>query len=149
MNGSAIEVKTTSAKSNEKIRISSEHQLNPKDLENTLFLYVNMVRKSQSDGTTLPDIVKFIHSGLSEPYRSLFEEKLFKYGYISSCEERYTLGFHLRSHKTYKVDEFFPSIVPDNLDNGISEVTYSLDLNACTGFVTEWSEIINVLKGGI
>lgn len=149
VNGSAIEVKTTSAKSNEKIRISSEHQLNPKDLENTLFLYVNMVRKSQSDGTTLPDIVKFIHSGLSEPYRSLFEEKLFKYGYISSCEERYTLGFHLRSHKTYKVDEFFPSIVPDNLDNGISEVTYSLDLNTCTGFVTEWSEIINVLKGGI
>lgn len=149
VNGSAIEVKTTSAKSNEKIRISSEHQLNPKDVENTLFLYVNMVRKSRSDGTTLPDIIKFIHSGLSEPYRSLFEEKLFKYGYIYSCEERYTLGFHLRSHQTYKVDEFFPSIVPDNLDNGISEVTYSLDLNACTGFVTEWSEIINVLKGGI
>lgn len=149
VNGSAIEVKTTSAKSNEKIRISSEHQLNPKDLENTLFLYVNMVRKSHSDGTTLPDIIKAIHSGLSEPYRSHFEEKLFKYGYISSCEERYTLGFHLRSHQTYKVEENFPNIVPDNLDNGISEVTYSLDLNACTDFVTEWNDIINVLKGGI
>lgn len=71
MNGSAIEVKTTSAKSNEKIRISSEHQLNPKDVENTLFLYVNMVRKSRSDGTTLPEIIKSIHSGISEPYRSL------------------------------------------------------------------------------
>ncbi len=149
VNGSAIEVKTTSAKSNEKIRISSEHQLNPKDVENTLFLYVNMVRKSRSDGTTLPDIIKAIHSGLSEPYSSFFEEKLFKYGYISSCEERYTLGFHLRSHQTYKVEETFPNIVPDNLDNGISEVTYSLDLNACTNFVTDWSDIIRTLKGGI
>lgn len=149
MNGSAIEVKTTSAKSNEKIRISSEHQLNPKDVENTLFLYVNMVRKSRSDGTTLPEIIKSIHSGISEPYRSLFEEKLFKYGYISSCEERYTLGFHLRSYQTYKVEDTFPNIVPDNLDNGISEVTYSLDLNACSDFVIEWSDIINTLKGGI
>ena len=149
VNGSAIEVKTTSAKSNEKIRISGEHQLNPKDVENTLFLYVNMVRKSRSDGTTLPEIIKSIHSGLSEPYKSLFEEKLFKYGYISSCEERYMLGFHLRSHQTYKVEEKFPNIVPDNLDNGISEVTYSLDLNACSDFVTEWSDIINALKGDI
>ena len=149
VNGSAIEVKTTSAKSNEKIRISSEHQLNPKDVENTLFLYVNMVRKSRSDGTTLPEIIKSIHSGISEPYRSLFEEKLFKYGYISSCEERYTLGFHLRSYQTYKVEDTFPNIVPDNLDNGISEVTYSLDLNACSDFVIEWSDIINTLKGGI
>ena len=136
VSGAAIEVKTTSAKSNEKIRISSEHQLNPKDVEKTLFLYVNMVRKSRSDGTTLPDIIKVIHNGLSEPYKSLFEEKLFKYGYISSCEDRYTLGFHLRSHQTYKVENDFPNIVPDNLDSGISEVTYSLDLNACTDFVT-------------
>lgn len=149
VNGSAIEVKTTSAKSNEKIRISSEHQLNPKDVENFLFLYVNMTRKSRSDGTTLPDIIKAIHSALSEPYRSLFEEKLFKYGYISSCEERYTLGFHLRSHQIYKVVEKFPNIVPDNLDNGISEVTYSLDLNVCSDFAAEWCDIINALKGGI
>lgn len=149
VNGSAIEVKTTSAKSNEKIRISSEHQLNPKDVENTLFLYVNMVRKSRSDGTTLPDIIKAIYNGLSEPYRSLFEEKLFKYGYIPSCEDQYTLGFHQRSYQTYKVEDNFSNIVPDNLDKGISEVTYSLDLNACVDFVTEWGEIINVLKGGI
>lgn len=148
-NGSAIEVKTTSAKSNEKIRISSEHQLNPKDVENTLFLYVNMVRKSRSDGTTLPDIIKAIHNGLTEQYKSLFEEKLFKYGYISSCEDRYTLGFHLRSYQTYKIEDDFPNIAPDDLDNGISEVTYSLDLNTCGDFVTEWNDIVNALKGGI
>ncbi len=149
VNNSAIEVKTTSAKSTEKIRISSEHQLNPKDVENTLFLYVNMVRKSRSDGETLPGIIKSIQNGLSEPYKSLFEEKLFKYGYIPSCEERYTLGFHLRSHQTYEVKVDFPNIVPENLDNGISEVTYSLDLNACTNFVIKWNDIVNILKGGI
>lgn len=149
VNGSAIEIKTTSAKSNEKIRISSEHQLNPKDVENTLYLYVNMVRKSRSDGTTLPEIIKSIHSGLSEPYKSLFEEKLFKYGYISSCEERYNIGFHLRSYQTYRVENDFPNIISDNLDKGISEVTYSLDINVCSKFAIDWDEIVKTLKGGI
>lgn len=149
ISGSAVEVKTTSAKSNEKIKISSEHQLNPKDMENSLFLYVNMVRKSHTDGETLPVIIESIRNRLSESYKSLFEEKLFQYGYIPSCEDRYTLGFHMRSHQTYKVEDDFPNIVPDNLDNGISEVTYSLDLNACTYFAVEWNDILNTLKGCI
>ncbi|MGN0606608.1 MAG: PD-(D/E)XK motif protein [Oscillospiraceae bacterium] len=149
VNGSAVEVKTAASKSTEKIKISSEHQLNPKDVENSLYLYVNMVRKSRVDGETLPDIIENIQSGLSESHKSLFLEKLFQYGYIPSCEERYTLGFHLRSHQTYKVEYNFPNIVPDNLDNGISEVTYSLDLNACTDFVTEWDDVVNTMKGGI
>ena len=147
VNGSAIEVKTTAAKSNEKIRISSEHQLNPNDVDNSLFLYVNNVRKSRSDGETLPNLIESIQNTLSEPQKSLFEEKLFQYGYVPACMERYILGFHLRSHQTFKVEEKFPNIVPDKLDNGISEVTYSLDLNACTSFVIDWNEIITVLKG--
>jgi predicted AAA+ superfamily ATPase len=36
INGSAVEVKTTASKSTEKIRISSEHQLNPSDVVGTL-----------------------------------------------------------------------------------------------------------------
>lgn len=51
ISGSAVEVKTTSAKPNEKIRISSEHQLNPKDVENSLFLYfVQAVYTNTSSG---------------------------------------------------------------------------------------------------
>ena len=149
INGSAIEVKTTAAKSDEKIRISSEHQLNPKDVDNMLFLYVNIVRKSKTDGESIPVIVERIENKLSEPSKSLFDEKLFKYGYIPSCYEKYTIGFHLRLYQSYKVSEGFPSVVPDILDKGISEVTYSLDLNVCTDYKTDWNSIIAALKGGI
>lgn len=149
VNGSAVEVKSTAAKSTEKIRISSEHQLNPKDVGGTLFLYVNMMRKSHTDGETLPMIIDRIQSKLSESNKSLFFEKLFQYGYISSCKERYALGFYLRSHQVYTVEDNFPNIVPDNLDEGVSEVVYSLDLNVCTDYITTWDDAVNTLKGGI
>ncbi len=149
VNGSAVEVKTTSKKSSERIMISSEHQLNPQDIDNDLFLYVNMVRKSKTDGETIPDIINNIHSVLDEPYKSIFMEKLFQYGYISACMDKYNLRFHLRSFQTYRVESTFPKIVPENLDKGISDVTYSLDLNSCAGFTIEWGGIVNALKGGI
>lgn len=149
INGSAIEIKTTSAKSSEKIWINSEHQLNPKDVSNALLLYVNMVRKSHTDGETLPAVIISIQNCLSEPYKSLFYEKLFQYGYIPSCEERYTLGFHLRSYQIYKVENNFPNITPDILDKGISDVTYALDVNSCSDYTTTWDNAVSILKGGI
>lgn len=147
INSSAIEVKTITAKSIEKIKISSEYQLDPKDVDNTLFLYVNMVRKSNTDGETLSVIIESIQNRLSEPYKSLFLDKLFQYGYIPSCEEKYTVGFHLRTYRVYIVQSNFPNIVPDKIDKGISEVTYSLDLNVCTECTTTWDDAIKILKG--
>ena len=149
INSSAVEVKTTASKSTEKIRISSEHQLNPKDVCGSLFLYVNMVRKSRTDGETLPMIIGSIQNCISEPNKSIFFEKLFQYGYIPSCEERYTLGFYLRSHQVYIVGNNFPNIVPDKLNKGVSEVAYSLDLNTCTDHIIVWDDAVNTLKGGI
>lgn len=146
LGGSAVEVKTTASKSNEKIRISSEHQLNSKDVNSNLFLYVNMVRKSRTDGETLPVIIDSIQQVLTDYNRSVFFEKLFQYGYIPSCEEKYSLGFHLRSYQVYVVESNFPNLVPDDLDRGISEVTYSLDLNACAEFITSWDETVKTLK---
>ena len=55
----------------------------------------------------------------------------------------------MRLYQSYKVSEGFPSVVPDILDKGISEVTYSLDLNVCTDYKTDWNSIIAALKGGI
>lgn len=148
VNGSAVEVKTTALKSSEKITISSEHQLNPKDVDGSLYLYVNMIRSSRTDGETLPMIIESISKMLSESNKELFFEKLFQYGYVPDCEEKYILGFHLRSYKTYTVEESFPNIVPDILSEGISEVTYSLDLNVCGEYTILWEDIIKNLEGG-
>ena len=59
------------------------------------------------------------------------------------------IGFHLRSHQLFLVEDSFPNIVPDNLNNGVSEVTYSLDLNVCTDYIASWDDAVNTLKGGI
>lgn len=108
-----------------------------------------MVRKSRTDGETLPMIIESISSSISEMNRSLFFNKLFQYGYITACEDRYILGFHLRSYQVYHITETFPSITSDHLNKGISEVTYSLDLNTCNDYITQWDKVMNILKGGI
>lgn len=149
INGSAVEVKTTVAKSSERIKISSEYQLNPNDVDGNLFLYVNMIRSSRTDGETLPAVIESIAGMLSEPNKEMFFEKLFQYGYVPACEEKYVLGFHLRSYKTYKVEESFPNIVPDILSDGVSEVTYSLDLNVCNEYIVSWDTMLNNLEGGV
>lgn len=148
INGSAVEVKTTSLKSTEKIKVSSEHQLNPNDVDRVLVLYVNMVRKSRVDGENLPDIINRIADRLSESVKTVFFDKLLQYGYIPACEDKYILGFHLRSYRVYNVYDDFPNIIPDELNRGVSEVTYSLDLNACSEFEIEWESAVKNLEGG-
>lgn len=149
VNGSAIEVKTSALKSSEKIKISSEHQLNPNDVDGELYLYVNMIRSSRTDGETLPTIIESISRMLSESNKDLFYEKLFQYGYAPAFEDKYFWGFHLRPCRTYQIEKSFPNIVPDILDIGISEVTYSLDLNACSEYAILWDDILRKSKGDV
>lgn len=147
INGNAIEVKTTSAKSNEKIKINSEQQMDCADVDNNLFLYVNMVRKSIADGEKLPNIVDDIINMLdSEETQDLFLEKLFDYGYIPSCPEKYIVGFFLRAKKCYSVIDGFPCITSKSIPMGISDVSYSIDLNVCNDYQIEWNELLRKIK---
>ena len=146
INGNAVEVKTTSSKTNEKIKISSEQQMDTADVSGKLFLYVNMVRRSNSDGETLPEIIENIIHVLDDDTRELFEDKLFNYGYIMSCPERYKSGYFVRAKKCYDVIDKFPCITRSKVMLGVSEISYAIDLNVCNEFQIEWNDMINVIK---
>lgn len=146
INGNAIEVKTLSSNSNENVTISNEYQLDTSDVENELYLYVNLIRRSHSDGETLPQIISSIQESLDNDTKELFEEKLFNYGYISSCSEKYKFGFFIRTQKCYYVSANFPCITKETAMFGISNISYAVDLNACEEFKTEWNEIVNKIN---
>ena len=147
--GNAVEVKTTAQKSPYKIAISSEYQLDAKDVLNNLYLQFFALRKSESDGFTLPEAVHNIEDALASDVKSLqqFEQKLQKYGYLKACEEMYQTGYFIRESGLYIVNSDFPRIEKSELNAGISNVTYAVSIDMCQKFLIP-DAIKSILKGG-
>lgn len=136
VDSNAIEVKTTCAKGPYKINISSEFQLDSLDVNGTLFLQFYVLRKSETDGERLPEIIIRIKDMLMGQQNCIDElsSKLFKYGYIERHPELYNIGFKQREIYNYEIREKFPKITCRDLPAGIGGITYTLSLSSCEQF---------------
>ncbi len=135
--GDAIEVKTSSAKGPERVRISNEYQLDDAGVSGHLFLiYLNM-KKSEVDGERLPDIIDRIMHLLENQQKSRFIECLFKIGYVYLMPDIYKFHFKVREESYFLVKEQFPRITSKNIHRGIGSVEYVLSLDACQSYMIE------------
>ena len=146
----AVEVKTTSRKEPYSVQISSEYQLDVKDVADRLFLYAVALRKSKQSGERLPEIVSRIRDRLigDSSMKMRFDDMLLQYGYIDGIEELYVTGFHIRDTYVYEVKGEFPQIIRTMLRPGVSKVTYELSLSQCTPYICSDEQLIRVLMGG-
>ena len=146
----AVEVKTTSRKEPYSVQISSEYQLDVKDVADRLFLYAVALRKSKQSGERLPEIVSRIRDRLigDSSMKMRFDDMLLQYGYIDGIEELYVTGFHIRDTYVYEVKGEFPQIIRTMLRPGVSKVTYELSLSQCTPYIYSDEQLIRVLRGG-
>ena len=146
----AVEVKTTSRKEPYSVQISSEYQLDVKDVADRLFLYAVALRKSKQSGERLPEIVSRIRDRLigDSSMKMRFDDMLLQYGYIDGIEELYVTGFHIRDTYVYEVKGEFPQIIRTMLRPGVSKVTYELSLSQCTPYICSDEQLIRVLWGG-
>lgn len=146
----AVEVKTTSRKEPYSVQISSEYQLDVKDVADRLFLYAVALRKSKQSGERLPEIVSRIRDRLigDSSMKMRFDGMLLQYGYIDGIEELYVTGFHIRDTYVYEVKGEFPQIIRTMLRPGVSKVTYELSLSQCTPYICSDEQLIRVLRGG-
>jgi hypothetical protein len=151
----AVEVKTTSAKQPQAVRITSERQLDTTGIP-ALFLHVVVVDEREVEGleasspSTLPGLIGQIRSGLGENAIALeaLEDGLLDMGYLDSDAHRYLAKqFSVRSELTFQIVEGFPRITERQLPLGIGDVAYDLDLVACKPHTVAWDEIAaNLLK---
>ncbi|MEG0670724.1 PD-(D/E)XK motif protein [Clostridium sp.] len=147
INGDAIEVKSTSSNNPGSVTISNEYQLDANDVNGNLYLVFISLRKSLSDGQTIPLIVQRILNKLdSSMYLEIFEEKLFKYGYLLRNPELYKIGFVVREIKYFSISDEFPSITKGKLPNSIFNVSYKLNINSCDRFSVLEETLIRKLK---
>ena len=149
-NDHAVEVKTTSAKEPYKAHISSEYQLDVTDVAGNLYLTFYALRKSQSSGTTLPQMVKTIREMLiGNPAMQIqFTDKLHKYGFFDEVSELYSTGYYIRDEYEFNVGEGFPCIISSMLSKGVSNIEYSVSIDHCLDYVINKNDMLEELRGG-
>lgn len=133
----AVEVKSSSAKGPEKVKISNEYQLDDTGVIGLLYLLYLSIKKSEVDGETLPEIVERIMWRLAYSEKETFKEKLLKVGYVYSIPELYIHHFRVREESCFMVKESFPRITPKNVSKGIGDVEYVVSLDACRSYMIE------------
>ncbi|MFC2007651.1 PD-(D/E)XK motif protein, partial [Chloroflexota bacterium] len=101
-------------------------------------------------GETLPEIVQSVRSVVSElDCLPVFEERLILCGYKDEDAESYSkVGYTIRSRKQFGISPDFPRITPSDLMPGVSEVSYSITVTACSQYEINDTELINLLKEG-
>lgn len=140
----AIEVKTTSGKQHKKFTISSEKQLDSTGLEHLYLSLFSLNLHSNMPERTLPVLIQEIYSLLqNDPIATFqFQLKLIKYGYDNRYADKYLIGFSLFDMKFFAVTGEFPRLQPNDLPNGVGDLTYSIVVAACSEFEVK-TEITN------
>lgn len=132
---SAIEVKTTIGSNHQRVRISSERQLDRSNLDR-LFLFVLSLDQLQNAGESLNTLVDSIAERLGHIQLNRFRSKLFEYGFFDHDRALYeATGFAVRQEAVYEVRDDFPRIEEKDVRNGVGEVKYSIVVSNCEKFL--------------
>lgn len=76
----------------------------------------------------------------------MFDAKLSSVGYLD-VDDYADYSWSEGETRFYQVAEGFPRITSDMLSPSISRVTYDIDINGCSGFLTDKKDVIMSLKG--
>ena len=143
---SSIEVKTTTVRNGDEIRVNGSSQLIPYPGKSVTILRIKL--EIEPNGISLPDLIARI-AETKNIDSSKFNEKLSKIGYRSAMADSYrSICFQLVELQIIPVDENFPRISPDALQkidsSGRShEVEYSVNVS---GLQTQKSPDLESIK---
>lgn len=144
----AVEVKTTATSNPQEVTINSERQLDESLFEN-LYLYHCSVEITKKNGETLPDKIYKLRRDLENDPAALskFNERLISAGYFDEDEALYAFrAYKVRGESIFRIEGDFPRIKESDLRTGVGNLTYSIVLSACTGYIKSESAIFNTIK---
>ena len=146
----AFEIKTTTRKEPYKMHISSEYQLDAKEVKGNIYVVFFALRKSTVDGESLPEIIFRLREKCDDNIlmRNKLDEKLEKYGYFDGLEHKYGNKYTVREKKNFRVEREFPQIIVEGLPMGISNCTYDVLIDSCVEYEITDEEMRNIVSGG-
>lgn len=130
-----IEVKTSTATTDRKVRIHGVEQLVPPPHGDLDLVWVRLERVAEQ-GRTIADLVEDARRAGDDDNGLLF--KLAEAGYRPADADLYRdVRFTVREQRWYEVGEDFPRIDPSSAPPGISDLDYTLDLDQQQPQVTD------------
>lgn len=126
-NNVGVEVKTISSQTQKTILISNENQLNDKERK---VLFLNLyVLEINPTGMRIDELIEMIGNKINSfGVKKHFNQKLLEYGLILNFY-RGQYAFSKINQYVYKVDENFPRIIKEQLNENIFEVKYRVNLD--------------------
>lgn len=140
-----VEVKTTTGRNHQRLKINNELQLDDTNLE-AFFVFHLTLEVHEGDGETLPELISAVRA-LFQSSISLkrnFDSKLVRAGYFDEQEDFYTeIGYHIRTENLYRVTEDFPRLIERDLPPGVGDLIYTIDAGICANHSSEFTELVN------
>ena len=147
-NGWAIEVKTSSQTTHERITINGERQLDNATLEH-LFVYYLPINTLKNGGESLNKLVSELKLQLATDVAALllFNRKLINAGYFDSQADQYQQpGYTVQNEHIFSVTGDFPRIMAAELRPGVGDVRYSVSLSDCLPYAISENTVIQILS---
>lgn len=130
----AIEIKSLSRSSEEGVRISSEEQLTTHLDHLYLHIIFLVIDRECCTGISLNQLVARIRGKLTGGQVEVFDKCLFESRYID-IPDYDSPYFSVSQVRTYKIDDNFPRLIPDNIPQGITDVSYCIRFNSIKQFL--------------
>jgi len=133
----AVEIKSLTGLQKDIVKISSEHQL-VTHLDN-LFLHVIYLAEFHDckNGVSLNNQVKVVRNAIKElEHKEVFDSRLYEIGYID-LKDYDSPCYSITKQESFHVREGFPRITPADLNEGVSGVTYDLEVKSLSDYVCE------------
>lgn len=146
--GWGIEVKTTIGNNHQKIFISSERQLDTRNLNNLLLFHLSL-EAQKNHGETLNQIVNTIVELLSSDVvaQIQFQAKLLQGGYFSDHASIYDItGYQIRGESFYSVRDNFPRIEETEIRRGVGDVKYSIILSEQSDYLIKEDFVFEIIN---
>ncbi|MCB1885711.1 MAG: PD-(D/E)XK motif protein [Geminicoccaceae bacterium] len=150
--GVAVEVKGTTADPPLTFGVSHAAQLDETRVDHLLVCHHALIEGDEGDegDRSLTRLVGEIEEGLQGDgaARDVLARRLLHAGYHASAGARYERRrFCLKTRRTFRVQDGFPRLRPDDLPAGIAACVYSVTLAACLPFAIDGAGLVTLLQG--
>lgn len=144
----SVEVKTVAGHDANRVRISSERQLDDAGPGNLFLVTLALEARQGGRGSSLPELVARVRrqaSGLG--VTTELEQRLVRAGYLDTQSHLYDdRRYALRQRLVHRVRDGFPRITERTRPVGVTDVSYALDLLAAAPFAVDPGEMITTLE---
>jgi Putative PD-(D/E)XK family member, (DUF4420) len=145
----AIEVKASSAKSPQRLRIASERQLDSVGTPELLLCSISLDERHGGSGESLNVLVDDLRGRLGNAVaRSRLDNLLVQAGYLTIHKDLYKEPrYTLRQVRFWRVEGSFPRIVEFDLRPGVGECSYTIDTAGLDEYLVPNDEVAGRIGG--